>query len=405
MSVTPLSDRVAAGELRERGSTNRKMGEREVRPYSAGTVGKKGLGGFFRARESMLTATSVAETTESEKLSDRRSAHRRRGLVAQRATGDEKLDAQREELARKVHAVSVTSQQQRGVRRTSRRAGLYKYEVDTTVYARPRRRLDRRQLRRRRRRSLAARACAFMKVTRLGACLRNFRHRALRVGVVQRGDCPQRARGGRVSRQPVAHAPGEAREAVLPRFGGARARRMSHHHTCPPRALLRAWRSSRRAHQCRSAAAPAVVRFAEVDNAGHRLQSPPRDGGQVQKSWTPRRGSARMTATAMGDDGHQLLVRLVLPQHVASVHGRVDKRPRRGEDDVPGRMPEEQDQRLDDAQAPHGAPRVLVATEVAERARAASETASWFAWTVTARSDTQIASRSAKRPPARPSSA
>ena len=37
--------------------------------------------------------------------------------------------------------------------------------------------------------------------------------------------------------------------------------------------------------------------------------------------------------------------------------------------DVPGRMPEEQDQRLDDAQAPQAAPRVLVATEVAERAR------------------------------------
>ena len=32
-------------------------------------------------------------------------------------------------------------------------------------------------------------------------------------------------------------------------------------------------------------------------------------------------------------------------------------------------MPEEQDQRLDDTQAPHGAPRVLVATKVAERAR------------------------------------
>ena len=58
----------------------------------------------------MLTATSVAETTESEKLSDRRSAHRRLGLVAQRATGDEKLDAQREELARKVHAVVSTQQ-------------------------------------------------------------------------------------------------------------------------------------------------------------------------------------------------------------------------------------------------------------------------------------------------------
>ena len=57
ISVTPLSDRVAAGELKALGgSTSRKMGEREVRPYSAGTVGKKGLGGFFRARESMLTA-------------------------------------------------------------------------------------------------------------------------------------------------------------------------------------------------------------------------------------------------------------------------------------------------------------------------------------------------------------
>ena len=127
VSVTPLSDRVAAGELRERGSTNRKMGEREVRPYSAGTVGKKGLGGFFRARESMLTATSVAETTESEKLSDRRSAHRRLGLVAQRATGDEKLDAQREELARKVHAV-VSTQQQRGFSASNLSSKL-KYEV------------------------------------------------------------------------------------------------------------------------------------------------------------------------------------------------------------------------------------------------------------------------------------
>ena len=126
-SVTPLSDRVAAGELRERGSTNRKMGEREVRPYSAGTVGKKGLGGFFRARESMLTATAVAETTESEKLSDRRSAHRRLGLVAQRATGDEKLDAQREELARKVHAV-VSTQQQRGFSASNLSSKL-KYEV------------------------------------------------------------------------------------------------------------------------------------------------------------------------------------------------------------------------------------------------------------------------------------